>query len=240
VDLSLIFHIFSTIGFGLALLLAFRIQKNLLGHPSRIFLSLFLLIYFLVGISNVLKHGGVTNYFDRFEYFAEILFPPAFLFFIFPIFSLYIFSIYMKQDFEKRMEIEESLVESEKKFRHLSEDIADGVAVSIDGKIKWVNKSFPDIFGFEFDELLGMDIASLIQPVIAPDKNVSRQNNSITNKGTETRYETTGFLKDGRRIAIEASEKQITFDDKPALQVITRDITERKLAQEEINRAKME
>jgi PAS domain S-box-containing protein len=240
VDLSLIFHIFSTIGFGLALLLAFRIQKNLLGHPSRIFLSLFLLIYFLVGVSNVLKHGGITNYFDRFEYFAEIFFPPAFLFFIFPIFSLYIFSIYMKQDFEKRMQIEESLIESEKKFRHLSEDIADGVAVSIDGKIKWVNKSFPDIFGFEFDELLGMDIASLIQPVVAPDKNVSRQNNSNPIKGTETRYETTGFLKDGSRIAIEASEKPITFDDKPALQVITRDITERKLAQEEINRAKME
>ena len=239
-DLSLIFHILSTIGFGLALLLAFRIQKNLLGHPSRIFLSLFLLIYFLVGVSNVLKHGGITNYFDRFEYFAEILFPPAFLFFIFPIFSLYIFSIYMKQDFEKRMQIEESLVESEKKFRHLSEDIADGVAVSIDGKIKWVNKSFPDIFGFEFDELLGMDIASLIQPVISPDKNLSRQNNSNPNNGTEARYETTGFLKDGRRIAIEASEKPITFDDKPALQIITRDITERKLAQEEINRAKME
>jgi PAS domain S-box-containing protein len=240
VDLSLIFHIFSTIGFGLALLLAFRIQKNLLGHPSRIFLSLFLLIYFLVGVSNVLKHGGVTNYFDRFEYFAEILFPPAFLFFIFPIFSLYIFSIYMKQDFEKRMQVEESLVESEKKFRHLSEDIADGVAVSIDGKIKWVNKSFPDIFGFEFDELLGMDIASLIQPVIAPDKNLSVQNNSNPNNSNETRYETTGFLKDGRRIAIETSEKPITFDDKPALQIITRDITERKLAQEEINRAKME
>ena len=125
-DLSIIFHIFSTIGFGLALLLAFRIQKNLLGHPSRIFLTLFLLIYFLVGISNVLKQGGITNYFDRFEYFAEMLFPPAFLFFIFPIFSLYIFSIYMKQDFEKRMEIEESLIESEKKFRHLSEEIADG------------------------------------------------------------------------------------------------------------------
>ena len=113
-DLTIIFHIFSTIGFGLALLLAFRIQKNLLGHPSRIFLTVFLLIYFLVGVSNVLKQGGITNYFDRFEYFAEMFFPPAFLFFIFPIFSLYIFSIYMKQDFEKRMEIEESLIESEK------------------------------------------------------------------------------------------------------------------------------
>ena len=164
-NLTLIFHIFSTIGFGLALLLAFRIQKNLLGHPSRIFLSLFLLIYFLVGVSNVLKQGGVTNYFDRFEYFAEILFPPAFLFFIFPIFSLYIFSIYMKQDFEKRMEIEESLIESEKKFRNLSEEIADGVAVIIDGQIKWVNKIFPKIFGFEYDELLDKNIDSLMQAV---------------------------------------------------------------------------
>ena len=239
-DLTFIFHIFSTIGFGLALLLAFRIQKNLLGHPSRIFLTLFLLIYFLVGVSNVLKEGGVTNYFDRFEYFAEMLFPPAFLFFIFPIFSLYIFSIYMRQDFEKRMEIEESLIESEKKFRNLSEEMADGVAVSIDGKIKWANKSFPDIFGFAYDELLGMKIESLMQSVKAPDKNALQRNNSAPDNGNETRYETVGFLKDGTRIAIEASEKPITFDDKPALQIIARNITERMLAQEEINRAKME
>ena len=239
-DLTLIFHIFSTIGFGLALLLAFRIQKNLFGHPSRVFLSLFLLIYFLVGISNVLKHGGVTNYFDRFEYFAEILFPPAFLFFIFPIFSLYIFSVYMKQDFEKRMEIEESLIESEKKFRNLSEEIADGVAVIIDGKIKWVNKVFPEIFGFGYDELLDMDIESLIQAVMPPLKENSLPQNNPANNLPETRYETIGFLKDGGRIAIEASEKSITFEDKPARQIIARDITERKLAQEEITRAKME
>jgi len=241
VDLTLIFHIISTIGFGLALLLAFRIQKNLLGHPSRIFLILFLLIYFLVGVSNVLNQGGVTNYFDRFEYFSEILFPPAFLFFIFPIFSLYIFSIYMKQDFEKRMEIEESLIESEKKFRNLSEEIADGVAVIIDGKIKWVNKAFPIIFGFEYDELLDMNIDSLIQAVQPqPAKNNTSHQNSPANRLPETRYETVGFLKDGTTIAIEASEKSITFDNKRARQIIARDITERKLAQEEITRAKME
>ncbi len=239
-DLTFIFHIFSTIGFGLALLLAFRIQKNLLGHPSRIFLTLFLLIYFLVGVSNVLKHGGVTNYFDRFEYFAEILFPPAFLFFIFPIFSLYIFSIYMKQDFEKRMEIEESLIESEKKFRNISEEIADGVAVIIDGKIMWVNKAFPEIFGYEPDELLDTDIDTLIQSVKAPRRNnPAPQNNNVSNQ-LETRYETVGFLKNGSRIAIDASEKSITFGDRPALQIIARNITEQKLAQEEISRAKME
>jgi len=240
VDLTFIFHIFSTIGFGLALLLAVRIQKNLLGHPARTFLSLFLLIYFLVGVTNVLKHEGITTYFDRFEYFAEILFPPAFLFFIFPIFSLYIFSIYMKQDFEKRMEIEETLIESEKNFRNLSEEIADGVAVITDGKIKWVNKAFPEIFGFKCDELLDMRIDSLIQPAkYHQNIKTSGQNNPVNNL-QETRYETTGFLKDGGRIAIETSEKFISFDDKPALQVIARNITERKLAREKLTRAKME
>ena len=238
-DLTLIFHIFSTIGFGLALLLAFRIQKNLLGHPSRIFLSLFLLIYFLVGVSNVLKQGGVTNYFDRFEYFAEILFPPAFLFFIFPIFSLYIFSTYMKQDFEKRMEIEETLIESEKKFRNLSEEIADGVAVIIAGKIQWVNKAFPKIFGFEYNELLDMNIDSLIQSTkLAANNNPAPS--PLPNNPLETRYETIGFLKDGSNIALGVSEKPITFDNTPALQIVTRDITERQLALEKINRAKME
>ena len=239
-DLTLIYHIFSTIGFGLALLLAFRIQKNLAGHPSRIFLSLFLLIYFLVGISNVLKQGGVTNYFERFGYFAEMLFPPAFLFFIFPIFSLYIFSIYMKQDFAKRMKSEESLMESEKKFRNISEEIADGVAVIVNGRIKWVNKAFPEIFGFRQDELLGRKIDTFIQAVRPGyPENFPPPNNPVTNQ-PETRYETTGFLKDGSRIAIEASEKTITFDDRPAIQIIARDITERKSAQEELARAKME
>jgi PAS domain S-box-containing protein len=241
VDLTIIFHIFSTLGFGLALLLAVRIQKNLLGHPSRIFLTLFLLIYFLVGISNVLKHGGVTNYFDRFEYFAEILFPPAFLFFIFPIFSLYIFSIYMKQDFEKRMEIEESLIESEKKFRNLSEEIADGVAVTIDGKIKWVNKAFPEIFGYDADEVSDLEITSLINPKDPPANGIDPYSNSYLAKDSgETRYEAVGLLKDGGSIEIEASSKSITFDNEPAIQVIARDITERKLAEEEITRAKME
>jgi PAS domain S-box-containing protein len=240
VDLTIIFHIFSTLGFGLALLLAVRIQKNLLGHPSRIFLTLFLLIYFLVGISNVLKHGGVTNYFDRFEYFAEILFPPAFLFFIFPIFSLYIFSIYMKQDFEKRMEIEESLIESEKKFRNLSEEIADGVAVTIDGKIKWVNKAFPEIFGYDIDEILDQEIGVLINPKESPANGIDPFNNSYTAKDNETRYEAIGLIKDGNRIEIEASEKVISFDNEPAIQIITRDITERKRAEEVITRAKME
>jgi len=241
VDLTIIFHIFSTIGFGLALLLAFRIQKNLLGHPSRIFLTLFLLIYFLVGVSNVLKHGGITNYFNRFEYFAEILFPPAFLFFIFPIFSLYIFSIYMKQDFEKRMQIEESLIESEKKFRNLSEEIADGVAVIIDGEIKWVNKAFPEIFGYDADEVLALDITSLINPKDPPANGINPYNNSYLAKDSgETRYEAIGLLKDGNRIEIEASAKSITFDNELATQVIARNITERKRAEEEITRAKME
>jgi PAS domain S-box-containing protein len=241
VDLTIIFHILSTIGFGLALLLAFRIQKNLLGHPSRIFLTLFLLIYFLVGVSNVLKHGGITNYFDRFEYFAEILFPPAFLFFIFPIFSLYIFSIYMKQDFEKRMEVEESLIESEKKFRNLSEEIADGVAVTIDGEIRWINKAFPEIFGYAADEILDLDITSLIKPKKSSANGIDPFNNSYLAKDSgETRYEAIGLLKNGGRIEIEASAKSITFDNEPAIQVIARDITERKRAEEEITRAKME
>jgi PAS domain S-box-containing protein len=131
-------------------------------------------------------------------------------------------------------------LESEKKFRNLSEEIADGVAVTIDGAIQWTNKSLPHIFGYDRDELLGMDIDSIIQSVEPPEKNLYRQNNTTETNGSETRYETVGFLKDGSRIAIEASEKTITFDDKPALQIIARDITERKKAQEEIARAKME
>jgi PAS domain S-box-containing protein len=146
----------------------------------------------------------------------------------------------MKHDFEKRMEIEESLIESEKKYRNLSEEIIDGVAVIIDGRIKWANKAFPIIFGFTHEELLDCAVGTVIKAL----HHVPSGNETVLLNESkalpENRYETTGILKDGKEIVIAISEKTITFDNQPALQIITHDITERKRAEEGINRARME
>ena len=54
----------ATLLFTAALACSFRIRSPLIDRTSRIFLHLSLGIYVLVGIFNVLQHGGVTSYLE--------------------------------------------------------------------------------------------------------------------------------------------------------------------------------
>lgn len=82
-NLISIFDIISTIGFGIALLLVFRIQDNLMEKTSKILLSACLGIYFCVSISNTLQGFSITNILYQYKDFAEILFIPLFFSFIY-------------------------------------------------------------------------------------------------------------------------------------------------------------
>ena len=96
-----IFDSLSTLGFTAALIFVFQISKKKIGSTSRLFLSLGISLYILVGISNVLEHLHISDYLDRFEDYLEILFIPFFLFFL--------FSLYMEHQIRKQKEVEESL-----------------------------------------------------------------------------------------------------------------------------------
>jgi transcriptional regulator with PAS, ATPase and Fis domain len=60
----------------------------------------------------------------------------------------------------KKNDLEQSLVESEEKFRLLMELATDGVLVVQDGKIKEVNYYLAKMCGYTIDEVLDTDLAS--------------------------------------------------------------------------------
>jgi len=131
------------------------------------------------------------------------------------------------RDITERKAAEQALRESEEKFRNLSDEIADGVAVVIDGKNYWLNSAFCQIFGYTKEELIGKDSDSLIAPEEMP-----RLRNYLGNrmKGfyAPSYYETMAICSDGRRINISVAVKEILFENKRAMQIVVRDITEQK------------
>ncbi len=136
-------------------------------------------------------------------------------------------------DITDRKEAEEALRVSERKFRTLTDEITDGVAVTIDGKNYWVNKAFSEIFGYTKEELIGKGVDFLIVPEEVPVL-LKKMKARLAGKDTPTHYETIAKCKDGRRINIEVFAKVIPFEDKQAIQIVVRDITKRTLSEKRI------
>lgn len=125
----------------------------------------------------------------------------------------------LESEVARRRQSESDLRESEEKFRSISEGIADGVAIVINGRFTWVNNAFRVIFGYLPDELAGRDAEDLLPEISEVQQRID---------GTEehAHYQIESRRKDAQRIVVEVNAQSVVFDRQDALQVIVRDITE--------------
>lgn len=127
-------------------------------------------------------------------------------------------------------QINQALRESEEQYRGLVDSAFDGVVVQQDRLIKSVNRAYAEMFGYDIEELIGRDIMALTPPdhreyVLAK----SAADNSV--------YETLGLKKDGTEINIEISANNFFSNGEPARLAAVRDITERKLLEEQLRQS---
>ncbi len=114
----------------------------------------------------------------------------------------------------------------EKEFRALLESAPDPMVISnANGIIEIVNHQTEALFGFSHGELVGKPIATLV-----PDHNRTAAPGSAE--------DSKGITRDGREIPLEITRSPITTDKGTRIVSAMRDITERKLAEEELRRAK--
>jgi PAS domain S-box-containing protein len=133
----------------------------------------------------------------------------------------------MLRDITERKRAEEALRESEEKFRNLTEEITDGVAVTVDGKNYWVNKAFCDIFGYTKKELIGKGADFVIVPEEMP-KLLKNMRDRLAGKDVPFHYESIAERKNGKRINISVTARRMFFENKKAILIVVRDITEQK------------
>ncbi|HET7478452.1 MAG TPA: PAS domain S-box protein, partial [Rubrobacteraceae bacterium] len=139
---------------------------------------------------------------------------------------LVLFAIVAQRIINRRRETENKLRESEERFRGLSKASFEGIAISEAGKLLEVNDAFAAIFGYERQEMAGMDALEIVAP---ESREVVRHNIA---SGYDNSYEAIGLRKDGSRFDIEGHGKTSTYRDHSVRVTAVRDITERKRTEE--------
>jgi PAS domain S-box-containing protein len=134
----------------------------------------------------------------------------------------------MMNDISERFKAEESLRESEHRFRVLQEASFGGIGLHDKGKIIDCNQGLCDITGYSYEELIGKNGLDLITPhwrdfVLA---------NIVA--GYDKTYDVEGIRKDGSIYSLEIRGKNFTLDGKTIRVTEFRDITERKLNEEKM------
>jgi PAS domain S-box-containing protein len=131
-------------------------------------------------------------------------------------------------DLTERKLIEEALKESENKYRELVDNSPDAIVIYQDNKIVFANNESLRLVGAEsIENLLGKSLLEFVHPDSRAF--VIERMRKIANKETVLPIAEEKFVRfDGSELNVEVIAIPIGFEQKPAVQLIIRNITERK------------
>ncbi|MFQ5980378.1 MAG: PAS domain S-box protein [Candidatus Heimdallarchaeota archaeon] len=134
-------------------------------------------------------------------------------------------------DITDRKQIEERLIESDKKYRILVEQSLMGLTIVLPDKMLFANQAFADILGYPLDALLEMTPEAM-QRLMPPDdlkQAVSRLRDRFAGKKVSPRHQHRLIRKNGSIAWVETQTSLIHYEGQLAAQVVYVDITELKL-----------
>ena len=138
-------------------------------------------------------------------------------------------------DITERKHTEEQLKASEEKYRRLVEEMSDGYAVTKGDQVVFANVRASEILGFTLEEAIGQEFAQFVAPQRI-DKALQMLEAIQRGDTVSTHYETLMQTKWGQSVHCEVSLKDIAYEGEPGFSILFRDITERKLAEEALQR----
>jgi PAS domain S-box-containing protein len=137
-------------------------------------------------------------------------------------------------DITEQRRSEEALRASEARYRALVESSPDGIGIHQDGRIVFINPAGARLLGAQNpDELVGKPIEDIIHPDYREVVRERIQRSLATGQPAPPLMEK--FIRlDGTVIDVEVTAVPIMWEGRPAMQVVFRDITERKRMEEEL------
>jgi PAS domain S-box-containing protein len=140
----------------------------------------------------------------------------------------------VSRDFSEKKRADQALRESEERYRALVELSPDPIAVFVGGKFSYVNSAAVDIFGAESSaELIGRSMMDMVHPdyrVALKDqfRMMSQQKKHVPI--VEEKF----FRVDGTTFEAEVAAIPFSWQGSSAIQVVLRDVTERRRAEQVI------
>lgn len=134
----------------------------------------------------------------------------------------------------KHLHAKARLVESENRFRSLSEDALVGIYIIQDSFFRYVNPKMAEIFGYGVEELVDKIAPRLL--VLEEDWPTVRDNlqKRLTDEQRSIHYEFRGVRKDKEIVFIEVFGSRTVIQGTPAVIGTLLDITDRKRSEEEM------
>jgi PAS domain S-box-containing protein len=126
---------------------------------------------------------------------------------------------------------------SEEKYRNLIDRSQDVIYLLYEGKFELINQRFKELLGYTLEEVNAPDFHFM--KLVAPKSRglvEERVQKVYRGEAVPPRYEFTALTRDGSEIEVETSVSYIPYKGGIAAQGVLRDITERKRAQERIER----
>jgi PAS domain S-box-containing protein len=134
------------------------------------------------------------------------------------------------EDITDRKTTEDALQESESRYRNLVESSPDGIVVHRRGKFLYANAAALILYGAQnLGELAEKNMLDLIHPDDRPA--IAERIKQTTSGGNIPLRETTLLTLEGRPVNVETVGGPVTYRGEPATQVIIRDISLRKIAE---------
>ena len=139
----------------------------------------------------------------------------------------------LEREIAERQQAEQALIESEERYRGLVELSPEAVVVHRQGEILYANASALKLFGAStFEQLAAHNILEYIDP---ENREAARQSIHFISEGnTSSMTERKALRLDGQPWIMEAAGSPTYWKGQKCIQVIIRDITERKKAEANI------
>jgi PAS domain S-box-containing protein len=131
-------------------------------------------------------------------------------------------------DINERKINEETLKENEDKYRKLVENAPIGIAILVDEKVLYANKKLARMGGFgSIEAMIGMSVKEFIPDDDEYSKFKERES-LVINKGENAPLRAMQYKTvDGKSVDVEVVSIPVTFEGKPAMQVLLHDISDR-------------
>jgi diguanylate cyclase (GGDEF)-like protein/PAS domain S-box-containing protein len=138
------------------------------------------------------------------------------------------------QDITERKQAEHALRRESEKNLALLHNASDGIHIlDLDGNTIEVSDSFCTMLGYQRNEMIGMNVSKW--DAMFESTELSKIISQQYEQGTRIQFESRHLRKDGTLFDVEISGFPLELDGKPVMFYSSRDITERKTAEEQIH-----
>ena len=137
-------------------------------------------------------------------------------------------------DITERKRAEEALNESENKYRQLIENSPDAIVIYSNGEVIYINKESIRLMAVDSaEELLGKQVLQFVHPD-SHEMVIQRMKQITKDDVVLPLYEEVFVRPDGSEVTVEVKAMPIKFESKQAVQLIIRDITQRKFREKKL------